>query len=69
MSTEGAIRNVGWHADVTSTGLAEALRIALASPDYLTAMSERSMAIMGGTGVPSGVESISDRLTRTHADS
>jgi UDP-2,4-diacetamido-2,4,6-trideoxy-beta-L-altropyranose hydrolase len=68
MSTEGAIRNVGWHADVTSTGLAEVLRMALASPDYLTAMSERSLAIMGGPEVPSGVESISDRLTRAYVD-
>lgn len=69
MSAAGAIRNVGWHADVTSTGLAEVLRMALASPDDLNAMSERSFAIMGGRGGASGVERISDRLTRTHADS
>ena len=69
MSTAGAIRIVGWSADVTSAGLAEALRMALASPDYLNAMSERSLAIMGGPNAPSGVESISDRLTRTYVDS
>jgi UDP-2,4-diacetamido-2,4,6-trideoxy-beta-L-altropyranose hydrolase len=69
MSAAGAIRNVGWHADVTSTGLAEALRIALASPDCLNTMSERSLAIMGGPGHASGVERISKRLIRTHADS
>jgi UDP-2,4-diacetamido-2,4,6-trideoxy-beta-L-altropyranose hydrolase len=69
MSAAGAMRNVGWHADVTSSGLAEVLRMALASPDYLNAMSERSFAIMGGRGGASGVERISDRLTRTHADS
>jgi UDP-2,4-diacetamido-2,4,6-trideoxy-beta-L-altropyranose hydrolase len=65
MSTAGAIRIVGWSADVTSTGLAEALRMALASPDYLIAMSERSLAIMGGPGAASGVECISDRLKNT----
>ena len=69
MSAAGAMKNVGWHADVTSSGLAEALRMALASPDYLNAMSERSLAIMGGRDAASGVECISDRLTRTHADS
>jgi UDP-2,4-diacetamido-2,4,6-trideoxy-beta-L-altropyranose hydrolase len=69
MSAAGAMRNVGWHADVTSTGLAEALRMALASPDRLNAMSERSLAIMGGPDAPSGVECISDRLTSAYADS
>jgi UDP-2,4-diacetamido-2,4,6-trideoxy-beta-L-altropyranose hydrolase len=69
MSAAGAMRNLGWHADVTSPGLAEALRMALASPDCLKAMSERSFAVMGGRGGASGVERISGRLTRTHADS
>jgi UDP-2,4-diacetamido-2,4,6-trideoxy-beta-L-altropyranose hydrolase len=69
MSTAGAMRNVGWHADVTSTGLAEALRMALASPDRLNAMSERSLAIMGGPRAASGVERISDRLKDICADS
>jgi len=69
MSAAGAMRNVGWHAEVTSSRLAEAIRVALASPDYLNAMSERSFAIMGGRGGASGVERISDRLTRPHADS
>ena len=69
MSAAGAIRNVGWHADVTSTGLAEALRMAMASPDFLNAMSERCFAIMGGPGAASGVECISDRLKNIYADS
>ena len=69
MSAAGAMRNVGWHADVTSTGLAEAIRIAVASPDCLNAMSERCFAIMGGPGAASGVECISDRLKNTYADS
>jgi UDP-2,4-diacetamido-2,4,6-trideoxy-beta-L-altropyranose hydrolase len=69
MSAAGAMRNVGWHADVTSLGLAEVLRMALASPDHLKAMSERSFAIMGGRGGASGVELTSDRLTRTNANS
>jgi len=69
MSAAGAVRNIGWHADVTSTGLAEALRMALVSPDYLNAMSERSLAIMGGPDAPSSVESISDMLTRPYVDS
>ena len=69
MTDAGAMRNVGWHADVTSSGLAEVLQMALTSPDYLNAMSERSFAIMGGRDAASGVEWISDRLTSTYADS
>jgi UDP-2,4-diacetamido-2,4,6-trideoxy-beta-L-altropyranose hydrolase len=69
MSAAGAMKNVGWHADVTSTGLAEALRMALASPDCLNAMSERSLAIMGGPDAALSVECISDRLKNTYADS
>jgi UDP-2,4-diacetamido-2,4,6-trideoxy-beta-L-altropyranose hydrolase len=69
MSAAGAIWNVGWHAGVTSTGLAEALRMVLASPDCLNALSERSLAIMGGPRAASGVERISDRLKTTYADS
>ena len=69
MSAAGAMRNVGWHADVTSTGLAEALRMALASPDSLNAMSERSLDIMGGPDAVFGVDCISDRLKSTYADS
>jgi len=69
MSAEGAMRNVGWHADVTSAGLAEALRVALASPDGLNAMSERSLAIMGGPDAVSGVQCISARLKSIYAGS
>jgi len=69
MSAAGAMRNVGWHADVTSTTLAEALRMAMASPERLNAMSERSLAIMGGPDAASGVQWISARLENIYADS
>lgn len=67
MSAAGAMRNVGWYANVTSTGLAEALRMVLASPDCLSAMSERSLAIMGGPDAGLSVEYISERLKSTNA--
>ena len=69
MAAAGAIRNVGWHADVTSSALAEEIRAALASPGRLSAMSERSIAIMGGPEAVSGAERISDRLAGNYADS
>jgi hypothetical protein len=62
MAAAGAIRNVGWHADITSAGLAEELRAALASPERLREMSERSFAIMGAPEAASGAERISERL-------
>ena len=67
MEAAGALRNVGWHKNVTSTGLAEALRMVLASPDCLSAMSERSLAIMGGPDTRLSVEYISERLKSTNA--
>jgi UDP-2,4-diacetamido-2,4,6-trideoxy-beta-L-altropyranose hydrolase len=69
MAATGAMRNLGWHADVTSMDLAEALRMGLVSPDCLNAMSERSLAIMGGLDAASGVQCISARLESIHAGS
>lgn len=69
MSARGAMNNVGWHDDVTSTGLAEELRKELASPDRLKAMSALSLAVMGGPDAVSGAEIVVDRLVSAHAAS
>jgi len=69
MGASGSLLNLGWHANVTSGDILEALRMILAYPNCLVYMSERSLAIMGGPDAALGAPCVTSMMASLYAGS